>query len=155
MLRPMVIGGAAGALATLPMSGLIWGAKRVRIFQRTPAPEAVATRLVQRVTGRRAATPPQRQLLTALSHIGFGSGAGALYGTTTSLRPPTVWSGMLFGVAVWLISYQGWIPALRLLPAPADDEHGHAATMAAAHLVYGGTLGVVSRRLLYRVAERP
>jgi hypothetical protein len=155
MLRPMVVGSAAGALATLPMSGLIWGARRVGIFHRTPAPEAVATRLVQRVTGRHATTPPQRQLLTALAHLGFGSGAGAVYGTTAWLRPPTVWSGMLFGLAVWIISYQGWIPALRLLPAPADDEHGRAATMAGAHLVYGGTLGVVSRRLLHGVSERP
>lgn len=153
MLRPMVIGGVAGTLATLPMSGLIWSARRLGLYHRSPAPEAVATRLAQRVTGKRAATAPQRRLLTSLTHVGFGSGAGALYGTTARLRPPSVWTGMLFGLALWLISYKGWIPALGLLPAPEDDEQGHAVTMVAAHLVYGGTLGLVTRRLLHGATE--
>jgi uncharacterized membrane protein YagU involved in acid resistance len=85
-------------------------------------------------------------VLTTASHAGFGAGAGALYGATAWVWPPSVWTGVLFGLAVWLVSYRGWIPALGLMPPPEQDAQGRTVTTAAAHVVYGATLGSMARR---------
>jgi hypothetical protein len=148
MLRQLAAGGLGGAVATLPMSALIWGAKRAGMYRSKPAPEAVASRFTRRFTGRHARATPQRQLLTSLSHVGFGSGAGAVYGATAEVRRPSIWTGMLFGLVVWFVSYKGWLPALRLMPPPEHDEQGRTLTMVTAHLVYGAALGLVSGRSL-------
>jgi len=42
---------------------------------------------------------------------------------------------------VWFVSYQGWVPALGLLPPAHRDRPGRPATMLIAHWVYGATLG--------------
>jgi hypothetical protein len=148
MLRQLAAGGISGAVATLPMSALIWGAKRVGIYRSKPAPEAVSTRFAHRLIGRHARETPQRQVLTSLSHVGFGSGAGAMYGATAEVRRPSIWTGMLFGLAIWFVSYKGWLPALRLMPPPEHDEQGRTLTMVTAHLVYGAALGLVGGRML-------
>jgi uncharacterized membrane protein YagU involved in acid resistance len=57
-----------------------------------------------------------------------------------------VGTGALYGLALWLVSYQGWIPALGLLPPPEQDAQGRTMAMIAAHLVYGAMLGWMARR---------
>jgi uncharacterized membrane protein YagU involved in acid resistance len=146
MLRQLMTGGVAGAVATLPMSGLIWGTKRLGLYHSSPPPDAVSRRLTQRLTGEHPAGGTQRAL-TTLSHVGFGAGAGAAYGATSSVWPSSAWTGAAFGLVIWLISYKGWLPALGLMPPPEDDERGRTVTLAAAHVVYGATLGLVNRRL--------
>lgn len=52
---------------------------------------------------------------------------------------------MAVGLAIWLVSYFGWIPALRTLAPPSEDRPGRAWTMFAAHVVYGATLSALWR----------
>jgi hypothetical protein len=146
MLRRLVSGGGAGLMATVPMSGVIWGANRLGIYRNSPPPDAVSARLVQRVSGRQPAGGPPQRVLTIASHAGFGAGAGALYGASAQGWPPSVETGVLFGLALWLVSYRGWIPTLGLMPPPEQDAQGRTMTMIAAHLVYGATLGWMARR---------
>ena len=74
------------------------------------------------------------------------SGSEALF-ALVERRPhppvPTVPAGILFGTAVWLVSYQGWVPALGIMAPPSRDRPGRPQAMLAAHLLYGAVLGVV------------
>jgi uncharacterized membrane protein YagU involved in acid resistance len=128
------------------MSGVIWGTRHLGVYRSSTPPNAVAARLTQRLMGKHPAGGAQKAL-TTLSHVGFGAAAGAAYGATSRVRPPSAWTGALFGLAIWVVSYKGWIPALGVMPPPEDDERGRTLTMAAANVVYGATLGMLSRRL--------
>jgi hypothetical protein len=49
-------------------------------------------------------------------------------------------------LSVWALSYQGWVPALGILPPASRDQPGRQWTMVAAHVVYGVVLGAMERR---------
>ena len=53
-------------------------------------------------------------------------------------------AGALYATGIWLVSYQGWVPALGIMPAASRDRRGRVATMLAAHWVYGAALGVLA-----------
>jgi hypothetical protein len=56
-----------------------------------------------------------------------------------------------FGVAVWLLSYMGWLPAIGLFGPATRDTQGRSALMVAAHLVWGAALGGLVDRWSPRV----
>jgi hypothetical protein len=84
-------------------------------------------------------------VLAPFAHLAFGGAAGALYGLIRSRirRLPGPVLGAGFGLAVWTISYAGWIPAAGILPPPHEDRPGRPIVMVGAHLVYGGVLGAL------------
>jgi len=86
-------------------------------------------------------------LIAPVSHLGFGAAGGVLYALVRRLVPGVPGSvlGVAFGLAVWAVSYRGWIPALGILPQPESDERGRPAVMVAAHVVYGLVLGRLVR----------
>jgi uncharacterized membrane protein YagU involved in acid resistance len=56
-------------------------------------------------------------------------------------------AGLLFGAAVWSISYMGVMPTLNLYPAAKDDSHSRQAVMIAAHAVFGTALARIDSHL--------
>ncbi len=144
----MVVGAVDGAVATLAMTGAMDAERRIGLLGEYP-PVEVTERAVDRSGTARGAPPRTKQLLAALLHLGFGAGAGALFALlrTVLLRPfgrvlPGPLLGAVFGLGVWAASYLGWLPALGLLPPPSRSEPRRPAAMIAAHLVYGGVLGL-------------
>jgi uncharacterized membrane protein YagU involved in acid resistance len=80
-----------------------------------------------------------RQTATIAAHFGYGAATGALYALAAP-RGSTLSSGAAYGVLVWVVSYFGIMPGLRIL-RPAHDHAGRRnALMIAAHLVWGSTL---------------
>ena len=78
----------------------------------------------------------------------FGVGGGVLFTLLHDrLRPPgpTILYGVCFGLAVWAVSYQGWIPKLGILPAAHRDRPGRRRTMVVGHVLYGAVLGLVAK----------
>ena len=98
------------------------------------------------------ADPDAVDVAAGAAHLVFGTGAGALFGVVMASRSPSIAQGlaMPWALAIWLVSYFGWIPALRILPPPPEDRPGRAWTMLVAHVVYGGTLGSAWRMLRSR-----
>ena len=142
-----VAGGMGGAAATAAMTLVMAGAQRAGLMGKMP-PRKIVDSLLGRATGRRPSRKTSR-LLAAAAHLGFGAAAGAGYGLLARERRPLAAAaarGALYGTAVWLVSYAGWIPALGIMPPPDRDWPGRQATMLAAHLVYGATLGSLVRR---------
>jgi hypothetical protein len=135
--RRIAAGGLSGALATVVMTG--WMA----VGRLTgPHGEPPPKRLV-RVVSRRIGVPARRTspgtlLASGVAHLAFGVGCGALYAALT--RRSTTASGVAFGLAVWAVSYAGWIPALDLMPPPHRDRPHRMWTMVTAHVVYGAVL---------------
>lgn len=61
-------------------------------------------------------------------------------------------AGMGYGLLVWVVSYMGWLPAVRLFPyAPKSEPAPRNALMIFAHFVFGSSLAALyyalSRRL--------
>lgn len=138
--RRIAAGSAGGALATVAMSGWMLAGQVVTAHGEQPPKRLL------RGFAHRAGMPTNRRgvvtvLATAVAHLGFGSGCGAVYGAVVSRS--SAYRGVAFGLGVWAISYAGWIPALDLLPPPHKDRPGRAWTIFTAHVVYGGALGAV------------
>ena len=144
-------GAAAGAVATLAMSVLMLVAGRLGIMGKQP-PERIVERGAQAADV--PATETQQKVVAGAAHIAFGSAAGAALGLIAHLiRVSGERLALPWALTVWAVSYFGWVPALRILPAPPDDRPGRAWTMLAAHVVFGVALGRAWRFLAPR-AER-
>ncbi|GAA4211282.1 DUF6789 family protein [Microbispora amethystogenes] len=139
MIRRLARGAAAGALATLTMSAVMLAGQRAGLMPGQPPRHIVRAAL----PGHRHRPKRGERSLGALAHLGFGAATGAAFGVLTGNRRPTVRFGVGYALLVWLGAYQGWVPALNILPpASRDPARGRPAVMAAAHVVYGATLAL-------------
>jgi hypothetical protein len=68
---------------------------------------------------------------------------------TTGGDKPTVPSAVAFALAVWAVSYSGWIPALDIMRPPGKDRPGRPTAMIVSHLVFGVVLGLTLRRMFH------
>jgi hypothetical protein len=135
-------GASAGIAATALMTAGLAGARRARWLEELPP------RRVTRVAlGRAGARLSAREvdLASAAGHLGFGAAAGALLGALVPrqrTRAAALAEGVAFGLALWALSYAGWVPAVGATPFPARDRRERQATIAAAHALYGAALGL-------------
>lgn len=139
----------AGAVATLPMSAVMLVAGRIGAMGTQP-PERVAEKAMD-AAGVDDVSEREQDVTASFAHLAFGAGGGAAFALLRrrlDLPVPPVIQGVAYGLAVWATSYQGWIPALRILPSADDDRPGRRRTMIAAHVVYGGVLGALESRMI-------
>lgn len=135
-------GAAAGSVATGAMSVPMLLAGRAGLMGRQP-PEAIVRR-----AGQLAGAEPQgttADALAALSHVAFGATVGAAYALLPAPSRP-VGRGVLVSLAVYGVSYAGWMPTLHLLPPAHEDRPDRQVTMAIAHVVFGAVLGALDAR---------
>lgn len=141
--------GAAGGLAgTVAMSVVMLAARQSGFLGEAP-PRRITDRLLEGVglghLDRRA-----KDAIAVASHMAYGIGFGALFGLARRRLPervPPAAAGALAGLAVWVASYEGWVPALGLMPPPERDRPGRPTSMVVAHLVYGAVAGAVAQRI--------
>lgn len=146
-MNQVVRGSLAGLIATGAMSAVVAGGWATG-FLRTPPPKHITGRIQDEIGIRHKLPNPLFESSWMLAHIGYGSGAGVAYTLARRLLPrSSVVAGLLFGGAVWAISYLGLMPGLHLYLWPDEDTKGRQGTMIAAHAVYGVTLAE-SERLL-------
>jgi hypothetical protein len=146
MLDRILIGALAGAVATVPQSAAVWGLKAAGVYRRTPPPEKVSREMTEAVLGPDAFPEQWFTPMMLAQHVGFGAAAGAAFGALTGVVRPTVVAGVLVGLAIWKASYDGWIPALRIMPPAEKDEEGRQVALVVAHVAYGLALGVIVDR---------
>ncbi|MBB5085313.1 DUF6789 family protein [Nonomuraea endophytica] len=143
MLRQAAAGAAAGVLATLTMSAVMVAGRRTGLMNEHPPKNIVRAML----PGSKHRPKPGENMLAALAHLGFGAAAGATFGAVAGRHRTSAPAGAGYGLAIWLTSYQGWLPGLDILPPISQDRPGRPAVMAAGHVVYGLTLARALRRL--------
>ena len=147
LLRDLVRGAIAGAVATVPMSAVMLAAQKAGALPKQPPEEIVDSALDAADVEVDEATS---NVLATLNHFAFGASIGAGYSAlrrATSERGDAAVVGIAYALAVWFASYQGWVPRITPLPRATDDREDRQAVMAGAHVVYGAVLGVLRRRM--------
>lgn len=139
-------GVVAGVAGTVTMTAAMLAAHKVFGLGALP-PKRVAEGLADKVHAKPRSSLG-RSALTAVTHLGFGASMGVVYkalaSTGVANRSPLL-RGAGFGMAVWAVSYFGWVPALRLMPRPENDK-GRQASAMVAHLIYGTTMALTDGR---------
>ena len=152
-LHHVLHGLIAGSLATIPMTITMTALHHwlPSTAQQPLPPRQITEHLVAAAGGAAAVRAAPLRALTLLNHLGFGASMGVVYQVSARRLPlPAALRGVGFALAVWSLSYQGWVPLLRLAPAASDDAPPRTALMIVAHLVYGATLGLAAERLEIR-----
>jgi uncharacterized membrane protein YagU involved in acid resistance len=133
-----LIGGLAGTTAMT--------AAMVAMHRHVPPADryALPPRRVAMAMARKSTLVRDRRALTIVAHYGYGVSLGGAYGL---LAPRSVWApavaGLPFGLAVWMGSYLGWLPAAGLYPPATRESAPRNALMITAHLVWAGVMGIV------------
>lgn len=129
----------SGLAATGAMSLFFAVGQRAGAMDRLP-PRLIVDRLLP-VVPERARGP-----VAGVLHVGYGAACGAAYGAVVRPATRSPLTGLLFGLAVWAGSYEGWLPAAGVLPPAHRDRRPRAVTILLAHVVYGTALGRVAGR---------
>lgn len=136
LVKRSIAGSIAGAVATLPMTGEFWLARRARVIDELPPHKAIRS-----VTSR--LPEPRLSLVAAIAHLMVGAGAGAVYGALTPQRLRGWRSGVIFGIGVWATGYEIVMPRATSMPPAHRDDRKRVVTILVAHLIYGSALGLV------------
>ena len=143
-MNGMLVGAAAGAAATLPMTMVM-----ETLHERLPGeparplpPREITEGVAAKVGVQHQLEEHEKQKLTLASHVGYGAACGALFGLVAPRdASAAIASGVAFGLTVWVASYLGWLPASGIRHHPRHDPPARTALMIAAHLVYGVATG--------------
>lgn len=90
---------------------------------------------------------PGLTVATIATHFGYGAAAGMLYAPIAArVHQKHIGAGIAYGIIVWVLSYLGWIPALRILPPATRQPVQRNVMMVLAHVAWGaGLVGMYAR----------
>ncbi|MDF3016749.1 MAG: hypothetical protein K0R44_1974 [Thermomicrobiales bacterium] len=146
-MEPLARGALAGLVATLPMTAVI-GAGRVAGLMGTPPPVEITENIAEQAGQDPDRQSPEFQTAWLAAHVGYGAACGAIFSAIRPVLPRSdLVAGLLFGAAVWGVSYISLMPSLNLYPSAEDDSNQRQAVMIAAHAVYGTALASIEHRL--------
>ena len=161
LFRTALEGAGAGVVATAVMSVPMLAADKAGLMPEPPPEKITEDALSAAGVDPAERTEAQENAAATVMHFAFGAGCGALFalgrrrllddrGHRTGRSGSPALLGVPYGLAIWVVSYKGWVPALGILPPPERDRPGRVRTMIGAHVVYGAVLGEVDRRLARR-----
>ena len=137
-MRQILYGALAGLAATMAMTATMEQLQRLLPSrQKYPLPPREIT---QRAFDAAEVEAADTTIATAAMtvHFVYGGLTGALYPLLTRTRSPV--AGIGYGIAVWLASYMGWLPAVRLLAPATRHPLKRNLLMLAVHAVWGAAL---------------
>lgn len=142
----LLIGGIAGIVGTMAMTSAMR-----RLHQKLPVEERypLTPREIIDSTAEQAdaeLTGEGAKDITTAAHFAYGAACGSLLGAVNP-RMGTG-SGALAGVAVWLGSYLGWLPAAGILKPATDHPPRRNGLMIGVHFVWGAATAMAMRELL-------
>ena len=147
-MNRLLRGALAGLAATAPMTlAMVWMHRRLPEDEQYPLPPRQVTMNTAEAVGvveEGELEESEKTALTLAGHFAYGAAVGALYGPLARRVPlPPVVSGAAYGLAVWAVSYLGWLPAAGLLSPATEHPARRNALMIAAHLVWGSAAGAL------------
>ena len=146
----LLSGAVAGFIGTAPMTAcMVIGWQLLPAHEKYPLPpRQIVSELTERLEIEDELSEGQLVAASLLSHFGYGALFGSLYGrleTRIALLPSI--KGMLAGLALWIGSYLGWLPALGILPPATRHPWRRNLLMIVAHMVWGLTTGMIIQKL--------
>jgi uncharacterized membrane protein YagU involved in acid resistance len=142
----LLIGGIGGFVGTMAMT-----AAMRRMHARLPTGESYPLpprEIVDSAAAKAGVDVPDEAAkdVTTAAHFAYGAAIGAMIG---ALNPsPAKPTGAVAGVAVWLASYMGWIPAMNVLEPATRHPRRRNGLMIGAHLVWGWWTAAAMRELV-------
>lgn len=142
----VVRGALAGAVGTAVMTLMKEKvASRVMPAEMLPdefAPRKVVEWVEEKAGEPHALTGPQEQKAAMAAHFAYGAGSGAVYallrdGLMEDLPAPL--AGMMFGVGLWAVGFEGWMPAAGVQEATTAKPPKKWPAPIMMHLVYGAS----------------
>lgn len=96
-----------------------------------------------------ALTESQEMKAAMVAHFAYGSGSGAVYGLLRSELPdlPAPLLGAMFGIGLWAIGFEGWMPALGVQERTTEKPPEKWPMPIMGHVVYGATTAVAYESL--------
>ncbi|MDQ3569500.1 MAG: DUF1440 domain-containing protein [Actinomycetota bacterium] len=144
LTRRLLSGAGAGLIATIPMSAVMFAAQRLSTVDELDPEIITETGLEAAAVGGGETT---ENLVSSVAHLGFGAAVGALYGLVKPLvSAPPLLTGPLYGLVVAGANYQGWLPAMGILPPLSRRAPARISTVLLSHVVYGAVLGPLANR---------
>jgi hypothetical protein len=135
----LLLGALAGFTATLPMTVAMRRLhERLPAQERYPLPPRELSEELPDLGMRTSAT-------TLLNHFLYGAVTGGMFAAASGRRDTA--TGAAYGIAVWMASYLGWIPATGMLRVATRHPARRNGLMLIAHLVWGASLAVGLREL--------
>ena len=129
-------GAAAGLVSTVVMTGVLVGSERAGFMPGQP-PRTIIDRLLPGLNDRTA------DLVALATHLGYGAAAGIAGSVVLPRRARgRVVRGAAYGLVLWAVGYEVWVPLIQALPPAHRDEPKRVLTMIAGHLVFGSTLAL-------------
>jgi len=141
-VRRITRGAVAGAAATAAMSAVMLACQRLGLVGKQP-PEHITEQALDAADVDR--DEPSENAATVAAHFAYGIGNGAAFALVARRLPGSaVTRGLIFASGLLLVSYEGWVPAARILPPLRSQAPGTAWTLVAGHVTYGAVLGAVA-----------
>jgi len=146
-MQTLARGALAGLAATVPMTVVI-GAGRAAGLMGTPPPVEITENVAQQAGEDPNRQSPEFQAAWLAAHTGYGAACGMVFSAIRPMLPRSdLIAGLLFGAAVWGVSYISLMPSLNLYPPAQDDSNQRQVVMIAAHAIFGTALASVDHRL--------
>jgi uncharacterized membrane protein YagU involved in acid resistance len=145
----LVIGAIAGFVGTMAMTSAMRRLHaRLPEGERYPLTPREITDSVAQAAGAELPNETAKDVTTA-AHFAYGAAMGAII---SAMNPdPSKKTGAAAGLAVWLASYLGWIPAMNVLEPATRHPARRNLLMIGVHLVWGTATASAMREL--RVAR--
>ncbi len=137
----LLIGAIAGFVGTLAMTSAM-----AKLHKKLPARERYPLTPREIIDAAAHVRSEGAKDLTTAAHFAYGAACGSLIAAANPRPSPAM--GAAAGVAVWLVSYMGWIPAVGLLKPATRHPLRRNALMIRAHLVWGWTMAGTMRQLI-------
>ena len=141
----LVIGAIAGFVGTMAMTSAMQRLhKRLPEKERYPlTPREIVDSAAE--AGGKELPNEAAQDITTAAHFAYGAAMGALI---AAMNPePTKKTGAAAGLAVWLASYLGWIPAMNVLEPATEHPKRRNLLMIGVHLIWGASTASAMREL--------
>lgn len=138
------IGGVAGGLAMTAMMSKV-APKMIPADMRPDGsvPKKAVEWAEAQIGRPNALSDDQAQKVAMAVHLGYSALGGALYGLARQKMEqkaehiPIPVAGALFGLAVWALSFEGWLPAVGIMKRTTDEPVKKWPAPIMGHLVYG------------------
>lgn len=151
-MNKIVAGTLAGLTATAPMSAAMLAMhKALPAHERYPLPPRRVTMRAAKKAGVKKYLDDEsdKKAATLAAHFAYGAAMGGIFALLAPRVPGrAVPKGIAWGLIVWTTSYLGMLPAAGLHEPATEDPRERNLLMIAAHVVWGGALGLLlSRRV--------
>ena len=140
----LVIGALGGLSATGPMTILMqrWHRELPAAEQYSLPPKEITHQVAEKAGVELEHGSEATASLVLFNHFAYGTAAGLVYSLVAGSGRNGLLRGGVFGIAVWLVSYLGLLPAVSVLTSAKDHPAQRNVLMLSAHVVWGIILGL-------------